>query len=102
MPHRILAGAGGNLPGIQAFDNLPGRQLFVDQPLKHLPHHVSLFRVDGDAWRQPGLLGPIAIAVNPVCPRHKFALACFVQAPPTGPVGDLAPFVFGNHALHLG
>jgi hypothetical protein len=102
MPHGVLAGAGGNLPGVQPFDNLPCRQLFLDEPAKHIPYHLALFWVDFDAWREAGLFGKIAVAIRPVCPGQKFGFPRFVQTASSRPVGNLTAFVFGDHPLHLG
>jgi hypothetical protein len=74
----------------------------MEQPAKYLAYHVGLFWVDLHPGRYAGLLGGIAIAVNPIRPGHKFGLASFVQASPPRPFGNLTAFVFGNHPLHLG
>jgi hypothetical protein len=44
---------------------------------------------------------PLAVTVTTVRPRHAFAASGFLQSAAPGAFGDLGPFVFGDHALHL-
>jgi hypothetical protein len=102
MPHGVLTSPCGNLQRVQPFDNLPRGPWFLDQPAKHVSHHLSLFWMDVDPRREPEMFGDIAVAIRPVRPRQTFGLPRFVQPAATRPVGNLAPCVFGHHPLHLG
>jgi hypothetical protein len=101
MPHGVLASPRGNLQRVQPFDNLARSQLFLDQPAKHVPHDFGLFGMDFHSWREPGVFGKIPVAIRPVRPRQKCSLPRFMQPSAARPVGNLAPFVFGHHPLHL-
>jgi len=101
MPHGVLARPRGNLQHVQPFDNLPRGQLFLDQPTKHVSHDLGLVWMDFHPWREPRVFGKIPVAIRPVRPRQKFRRPRFVQPSAARSVGDLAPFVFGHHPLHL-
>jgi hypothetical protein len=102
MPHRVVTRPCGNLERVQPFDNLPGGQLFLDQPAKHVLYHFGLFGLDFDPWREPGVFGNITVAIRPLGPRQKFGLPRFVQTAAPCPVSNLTALVFGDHPLHLG
>lgn len=102
MPYRVLTRLRGNLQRVQALDNLPRGQLFVDQPVKHVPHHHGLVGVDLNPGQQPGLFGNIAVPVGTIGPGQKLPLLGFVQPAAACPVGNLCAFVCGDHPLHLG
>jgi hypothetical protein len=102
MPHGVLSSPRGNFQGVQPFANLARGQLFLDQPVHHIPYHLGLCGMDFAPRWEPGVFGHRAVAIRPRRPRQKCGLPRFVQTAAARPVGHLTAFIFGDPPLHLG